>query len=285
MKKSMEQEIQRYLRNGEHDVLSLAWPGGNVVACTQHGHAALLGALISTVRTRTMHATVPRALADMGVVAFTRAKVAPMIRGLFPQHEQETVLEVLGRSVVFLTPANIDTVLGEMRWLGTAWNLANLYLASFGAEPLSEDASRIVGLSEETTCYVSAEYFREESRFDDFVVHEAAHIFHNCKRQTIGLREIRGREWLLEINFVKRKTFAYCCEAYSRILALGGGPSARTVLLSEFEKGPMLSEDRVDVAEYLDILREAVAARNGWKHILARCSPSRPAPRRGLEVA
>ncbi len=117
------------------------------------------------------------------------------------------------------------------------------------------------------------------------MVHEAAHIFHNCKRQTIGLREIRGREWLLEIDFVKRETFAYSCEAYSRILAHGGGPSARNILLSELEKGLMLSEDRVDVAEYLDILREAAAARNGWKRILGRCSPSRPTPWRGLEVA
>jgi hypothetical protein len=89
MKKSPEKEIQRYLRNGEHDVLSLAWPGGNVAARAQHGHAALLGALISTVRARTMHATVPKALADMGVVAFTRAKVAPMVRGLFPCPHRE----------------------------------------------------------------------------------------------------------------------------------------------------------------------------------------------------
>ena len=29
-----------------------------------------------------------------------------MVRGLFPQCEREAVLEVLGRSVVFLTPSN-----------------------------------------------------------------------------------------------------------------------------------------------------------------------------------
>ena len=70
---------------------------------------------------------------------------------------------------------------------------------------------RIVGLSEETTCYVCANYSREENRFDDFVVHEVAHIFHNGKRETIGLPEIRGREWLLEIDYAKRETFAYAC--------------------------------------------------------------------------
>jgi len=41
------------------------------------------------------------------------------------------VLDVLGRSVVFLTPATIGAVLEQMPWLGTAWDLANLYLASF----------------------------------------------------------------------------------------------------------------------------------------------------------
>jgi hypothetical protein len=33
------------------------------------------------------------------VVAFARAKLAPMVRGLFPRDEQETVLDVLGRRV------------------------------------------------------------------------------------------------------------------------------------------------------------------------------------------
>jgi hypothetical protein len=198
-----------------------------------------------------------------------------MVRGLFARSEQEAVLEVLGRSVVFLTPATIDTVLLETPWPSTAWNVANLYLASFSAQGLSEDAPQIVGLSEETTCYVSADYFRAQGRFDDFVVHEAAHIFHNCKRQTIGLRETRTREWLLEISFAKRETFAYACEAYSRILGLGNSPRSRRTLLSEREHGPMPADDRVDASEYVDILREAVAARNGWTRILQRCSPTR----------
>jgi hypothetical protein len=217
-------------------------------------------ALIGEVRKRTHHATTPKGFAQMDVVAYTRDKVAPMVQGLFPRCEQETVLDVLGRSVVFLTPSNIETVLGGMTWLKTAWDLANLYLGSFGAELLSARAPRLVGLSEGTHCYVSADYFREENRFDDYVVHEVAHIFHNCKRRTIGLREIRGREWPLEIDFAKRETFAYACEAYSRLLALGDGTSAREALLAEHEMEFALSDDRVNAEEYLDILREAVAA-------------------------
>jgi len=42
--------------------------------------------------------------------------------------------------------------------------------------------------------------------------------------------------------------------------------------------------DRVDLDEYLDILRAAVVARNGWKHILARCSPPRRTHQRELEA-
>ena len=278
---SPDEEVERYLRNGEHDDFFCAWPGEDLFARARYGHAALRGALIATVRGRTEQATVPEALASLDVTALTRTKVAPMVRGLFPRSEQETVLDVLARSVIFLTPATIDTVLEKTQWLPTAWSLANLYLASFGAELLSEDAPEIVGLSEETTCYVSAQYFREQGRFDDFVVHEAAHIFHNCKRRTIGLRETRRREWLLEIDFVKRETFAYACEAFSRVLELGDGSPARRKLLSELEEGPMPAEQRLDAGEYVDILRDAVAARNGWKRILERCASRRQAHRPG----
>jgi hypothetical protein len=55
-------------------------------------------------------------------------------------------------------------------------------------------APRLVGLSEETTCYVSPDYFAEDCPFADFIVHEAAHIFHNCKRATVGLRETRTKD-------------------------------------------------------------------------------------------
>ncbi|MGA8052294.1 MAG: hypothetical protein WCA12_00270, partial [Burkholderiales bacterium] len=85
--------------------------GADFIARGRVGHAALRKALMEAVRRRTPHATLPEPLAEMDVVAFTRAKVAPMVRGLFARSEQETVLGVLGASVVFLTPATIETVL------------------------------------------------------------------------------------------------------------------------------------------------------------------------------
>jgi hypothetical protein len=276
-------EVDRYVQTGEHDNhLFFGWPGESLAARGEQGRTTLTRALLAEVRKRLPRPTVPAALQSLDVAAFARAKLAPMVRGLFPLFEQQIVLALLARSVVFLTPEKIEPILLGMRWPSTAWDLANLYLASFGAELLSDAAPRIVGLSEETTCYVSVEYFTASGPFEDFVVHEAAHVFHNCKRRTIGLPYTHRREWLLEIAFAKRETFAYACEAYSRILELQKRPTERRAMLPHLKReGP--STDRVDPAEYVDILSEAMAARNGWKRILARCSPpsTRSAPPQG----
>ena len=237
------------------------------------------GALISVVKSRAGHVTVPEELVDLDVVSFTRSKVEPMVRGLFPGAEQQAVLDVLAPSVVFLTPTTIEHVLNQTRYLKTAWSLSNIYLASCGSKLLADDAPELVGLSEETTCYVSMTYFQPNGQFEDFIVHEAAHIFHNCKRQTIGLPDVRGREWLLNIDFGKRETFAYGCETYSRILEVANSTAARRELLSQVEKGPLLPDERVDASEYIHVLREAAAARNGWKRILQVCAPPRKQPR------
>ena len=278
----MNKQIEHYLRTGEYDQDCLAWPGEGFFARARHGHAALLEALIAEVLQRTPGATMPGPLIGMDVAAFTRARVAPMVCGLFPQGEREAVLGMLSRTVVFPTPANIDSVLRKSRWLHTAWKLANLYLASFGMGLLSDEAPLLVGLSEGITCYVSADHFREKDPFADFVAHEAAHIFHNCKRETLGLRKIRGREWLLEVGFAKREMFAYACEAYSLIQALGKGRADRRRLLSELGQASPPPDDRVDADEYIDILREAIEARNGWKRILERCHDRRPVRRHHL---
>jgi hypothetical protein len=156
---------------------------------------------------------------------WTRDKLTPMVHGLFGSDERSVVLEMFERSVVFLTPQNIAGALEKETCLSTAWDLANLYLCSLKLPALSEDARHIVGLNQETTCYVAMSYFDEDDPFADFVVHEAAHVFHNCKRETLGLAATRRREWLLEIDYAKRETFAYACEAYSRISA-PGDPSA-----------------------------------------------------------
>lgn len=279
MTSSPQDEIERYLKTGRYDPVYGAWPGG-LLERARRGHDDLRGALVAEVRRLAGSHDVPEPLTDLDVVAFTRRKVGPMVQGLFPRVEQETVLAVLERSTVFLTSANIEEVLRSTAWDSTAWNLANLYLASVGAELLGEGAPRIVGLSEETTFFVSSGYFDEEDPFADFVVHEAAHVFHNCKRRTIGLAETRRREWLLDIEYRKRETFAYACEAYARIVERAPRLVERRALATAFARERATPEDeRVDRDELVDIVREAAAARNGWKRILARCAPPPPLTR------
>ena len=274
-------EVERYLRTGDSDPDHAAWPGDNFFESARLAHADLENALIAEVRRRTGNWRLSQAIRDLDVVAFTRNKVEPMVRGLFPRVEQDVVLALVERSVVFLTPDNIEAVLQkEMRWPGSAWDVANLYLGGIDAELLSEDAPRLVGFSQETTCYVSPAYFEEEDPFVDFVVHEVAHIFHNCKRRDADLVETRRREWLLDIAFRKRETFAYACEAYARILERAKTLSARAVLAGELDDDFGTGDERVGRGEVAEVVRQAAARRNGWKVILATCT-STPTRRRG----
>lgn len=238
-------------------------------------HNAMVQALLDEVFKRTADLK-PLTRPSIDLVEFTREKVEPMVNGFFPQAERDAVLALLEKSVVFLTPEDLKDILLKCSWMHTAWNLANLYLLSLGAELLSDDAPRIVGLSEDTTCYVSLEYFNQDNPFADFLVHEVAHVFHNCKRVTAGLRETRTREWLLNIEFQERETFAYACEAYSRILELGENRRQREELLTELiEDEYHPSEDLINLELYITALRAAVGARNGWKKILQSCAPTR----------
>ena len=268
-------EVERYLRTGKPDPHLAAWSGGFMERANR-AHDDLRGALVHEVR-RLSEGRTQEPLPQADTIALTRAKVEPMVRGLFPRAEQGVVLATLEKSVIFVTSTNIEPLLLEDGFDSSAWTLANLYLASVGADLLAEDAPRLVGLSEETTCYVSPEYFAEDDPFADFLVHEVAHIFHNCKRRTVGLRETRTKEWLLDIDFRKRETFAYSCEAYARVLERVKRPAERRELAEAYGTDVRISEERVDPAEVASIVQAAAAARNGWKVILARCAPtSRP---------
>ena len=269
-------ELERYVRTGDADIMHTAWPGGFM----DRGHRAhddLRGALLRRVHelaSGRMHHPIP----ESDATRLARSKVEPMVRGLFPRAEQDLILAKLEKSVVFLSRANIDSVLLAKGFHRTAWDLANLYLSSVGAELLGDTAPAIVGLSQETTCFVLAEYFAEQHPFADFVVHEAAHIFHNCKRSTLGLRETRTKEWLLPIDFQERETFAYSCEAHACILRRAKNRPERQALADEYARTVRVPDERVDSNAVVDILRAAVESRNGWKVIASRCG--QPSARR-----
>jgi hypothetical protein len=176
-------------------------------------------------------------------------------RGLFPKAEQDVVLATLEKCVVYVTSDTIESIILSHGRDRSAWDLANLHLLSVGAELLGPDAPRVVGISEETTCYVSPDCFAEDDPFADFIVHEAAHIFHDCKRRTIGVRETRTKEWLLDIEYRQRETFAYSCEAYARIVAGPKSPAERRALPVEYSLERRISDERVDPAEVANIRR------------------------------
>ena len=279
-KAAQAEQIKRFLRSGDYDLIPSGWPGQNLVEQSQAACAALAAALLLELNRRTARVSVKRPVAvpPGDLESFTRAKVSPMVRGLFPRKEWESVLALLDRSVVFLTPENVEAFIRRESSLNTAWKIANIYLSSAGAKPLGGEEWLIVGMSEETTCYVSLEYFEEQDPFADFVVHEVAHVFHNTKRETAGLRQTRQREWLLPVSFRKRELFAYLCEAYSQILEKGKRPADRLALCAQLKRARPPPDERVDPEEYLDVLAEAVTRRNGWKVILRRCAAGRSQP-------
>jgi hypothetical protein len=279
---SVHEEIERYLRTGRTDPHHAAW-SGDFLERAKRADRELREALLAEVA-RLAHGLEPPSVKATDIVALTRGKVEPMVRGLFPRTEQDVVLALLERSVVFVTADNIDSLIRDNPWDHSVWDLANLYLGSIGAPLLGPEATPLLGLSEDTTCYVSTDYFERDEPFADFIVHEAAHVFHNCKRRTAGLCEMRRREWLLDIEFRKRETFAYSCEAYARVLERARTRSRRGELALAIENEFPIGDDRVDVKEVAAIVGDAATARNGWKVILARCT-SRPPSRKASSTA
>ena len=267
-----QSEIDSFLERGQYDPLYLRFPGTNHLDRMKGGRRALAEALSAEVRLResAVDAQIHHGL-PTDLRAFTRSKVDAMVRGLFRRDECEAVLSILENSVVFLTPDNVHDLI-QNETPNTAWTIASIYLRSVGADPVSDEAPNIVGLSVDTTCYVSMDYFREDDPFADYVVHETAHVFHNTKRRIAGLKETRRNVWLLPIEFQKRETFAYACEAYSRIRERAERPADRRMLFEELQDSPPPSDERVDASEYWAVLSEAVNRRNGWKAILERCS-------------
>lgn len=136
-----------------------------------------------------------------------------------------------------------------------------------------------VGMNDRLDSYIIADEVFPSVPFMDVFVHEAAHAFHNCKRARLGLEATRHREWLLNIAYGKRETFAYACEAYSCIVADAHSVRDRLSYLEELRRSPPPPDDRVDYAEYLQILAHAIEGRNGWRRILTACAP---APRRAI---
>lgn len=265
-------EVRRYLARGDYDGFFAGWPGRTVNDIATDATQRLRAALVEVTlrRARGIERSVPL---PEPIDPWLRNKLCPMVQGLFTVHERNCVLDALARGIVFLTPQDIVNVLTTEPWLSTAWRLANLYLDSLGAQRLGSQADELVGLSQGATCYVSLAYFDQTDPFADYVVHEAAHVLHNCRRSAVGLQKRRHCPTPLDIAFHQRETFAYACEAYSRILAMGRDGESRQAALERLRASELPPDERVDHEKYLTILAEAVRARNGWRCITKRCAP------------
>jgi hypothetical protein len=269
--------VRAYVATGESDANDWrAWPGQNVMESAQAHHAALIDALVVEVRRRTLRRELPpEPMIDWSTDV--RSRLEPMVRGLVPTTVQDAALAKLVPGVTLVTPGTIEGVLRRISGLSTAWSVANLYLDAVGATPLDPDGWAPLGLAAGHECYVSFHDLTKRARFDDFVVHEAAHVLNDLKWRDVGLIRPRRGEWLLGIWSRHRELFAYSCERWSRVLALGATPRARRSLVDEIARdGPFPNDDTVDRNEYVDVLRDAAAARNGWKRLLARCQEPKP---------
>lgn len=274
MHPEVQSKIDLFLQSGDYDPLFSAFDGSDLIDRCKRGHATMVDALTRKIATSERHVRIriPEGIpADLR--KFTRSKVEPIVRGLFKKSEQEAVLLLLDGCLIVLLPSTIQTILDSAD-LGTAWKLANLYLLSIDAEPISSEAPSIVGMSVGTKCYVSMSYFDQCQPFDDYVVHEAAHLFHNSKREPIGLPTSRKSEWLLPIAFSKRELFAYSCEVYSRILVLSKDKRERLLEFDKAKDSFRPDDERVDPDQLFLILGEAIQARSGWKIILSHCATS-----------
>ena len=273
MNSKQRDEVRRYLETGRYDEVAGVWDERTVLERMRNARSVCRAALCAEVRRRAVGSALPfDSLRTENPRDLVRTRVAPMVRGLFPKSEQDAVLRTVGCDRY---PRECGTDSRRDAVDHSAWVLANLYLGSIGVAPLAPDEGRLLGISEETTCYLSLKYFQNDDPLADYLVHEAAHVFHNCKSRTVGLPEKRNQEWLLAIEYRKRETFAYSCEAYSAICARGATASERDRLLRMLSEQPGPADERVDPDEFLDIVREACRARNGWKGILTRCTPLR----------
>ncbi|MCA8962586.1 MAG: hypothetical protein KDC38_18805, partial [Planctomycetes bacterium] len=262
--------VAEFVATGKCDDWFRDWPGQNLIECAENGGRAFRDGLIAEVRRRESRVTLPApaGLEEARSSESLRRKLEPMVRGLFPPKERETVLDCAAGSVRFLAPDSVEEWIRSANYLSTAWKIAWMYLGHIGA-PLIESDVPPTGYSEDSTCYVSLDYFDKTRPLDDLVVHEVAHLFHNTRRESLGLPTSRGRKYLLSIEYFMRETFAYACEFYSQILLMTRRAADRRVLVESIESVP---DDRVDAEELRNLLLEAIDARNGWKVIRDSCT-------------
>lgn len=209
-------------------------------------HENLRGALVRAVK-RLNHAPV----CESDLVSLTRAKLRADGAHIVSSRRAGRGAGNEEQSVVFVTSASIDALLLKRDFEHSAWTIANLYLASLGAELLGEDAipspallsTRLRAFFTTGSAPPSASLRRERRS--------------GCPTSSIA----SGRPL---------RTRAKPIRAYSSAGRVAERDARRR---RTYGRVVRISEERVDAA-VAGVVREAAAARNGWKVTLARRAPT-----------
>ena len=117
---TVEREVAHFLATGESDPMGSGFPGSSIIERLTNHERCLREALLQEVERRERGHRQHYMPEAFDPVDWTRRKVQPMIAGLFPEVEQEVVLGVAERSIVFLTPGAAHQAIRETMFLSSA---------------------------------------------------------------------------------------------------------------------------------------------------------------------
>jgi hypothetical protein len=199
-----DEAIERFIATGEYDP-HFPELQGDAIARRDQGFAVFRTVLRRIVRWRTNSARGPAQRLPLDPPGAIRARLGPMLDGLFDPAEATILAAALPVRFCIVTAASFDACIERVS-LRTAWDLANLLLDDIGAPPLADDTPALDGLCEAGHAWVLPRAFCDDGAV---LVHEAAHLLHALDRATVGLV---GPGPILNIPPRRRETFAYTCE-------------------------------------------------------------------------
>lgn len=248
--------VERFLTTGSYDPLFREWEGPDR---RKRGLETLRNVLQRVVAHRAKHAPIPARRVPPHADELVRARVQPLVSGLFSPTEAALLLDALPGRVAVLTLGGFADAVAAVP-LSTAWDLANLLLDDLGVPPLSDDTPELDGLCAAGRAWVLPRAFAPPTATTDVIVHEVTHLLHLLPRGDVGLEPTRAP--VLAVPPRRRETFAYACELWCCLTRDAADLPARLDALRS-EAG--FADARVDRAR-LDLLLQACAADppSGW---------------------
>lgn len=261
---SVSDAVERFLGSGRFDPRFREWEGAAAERRAQ-GEATLRDILVRVVRWRAERAPIKVVPVPADAEARVRARVAPLVHGLFEADRAEQLLDRLPARVVLLTPRTFAANIGAIP-LARAWDLANVLLDDLGAPPLADDVPELDGLCSEGRAYLLPRALVSDAPFPDILTHEVAHLLHTVSAADLGLEGSGGP--LLPLQPRHHETFAYACEVWAG--AVRGGTDGIAERVGAWRESSEAVDARVERRELDPLLDAAVAdPARGWAVIRA----------------